>query len=101
MTGLNRQVRHSPGSMRRESSQAANETTCESDSGIRDISCFFPLQRRLHAMCQRGAFAEPRSLRILRMTFVDATPEIKGLGINQLAAVGEKTTTMGDARAYS
>jgi len=84
VTGLNQQVRHSPGSMRRELSPVANETTCESDSGIRDISCFFPLQGRLHAMRQSGTYAKLRFAHVLRTTFVIATAASKALGINLL-----------------
>ena len=84
MTGLNQQVRHSPGSTLRERSQAASETTFESESGVRDISCFSPLQRGLHAMCQRGAFAELRCSLRVRTTFVNVAAGRKRRGISML-----------------
>jgi hypothetical protein len=44
--------------MRRETSPDTNEAPCDSQYGIRDISCFLPLPAELHAMCHCGASAE-------------------------------------------
>jgi len=55
VAGLILRLRHSPGVTRRRTAQDANETGCTSDSRVCVESRFLPLQRGLHAMCQRGA----------------------------------------------
>ncbi len=55
VAGLILRVRHSPGTTRREATRDASETGCESECGVREVSCLVPLQRPLHALCQCGA----------------------------------------------
>ena len=62
MAGLNLPARHSPGLRRREATRDSTETRRESNCGVREVSCFFPLQRGLHALCQCGASGETRAL---------------------------------------
>jgi hypothetical protein len=54
-------VRHSPGTTRREATRDTSETGYMPDSSVREVSCFVPLQRHLHAVCQRGALRKMRS----------------------------------------
>jgi hypothetical protein len=54
-------VRHSPGMMRREATRDTSETGCRPNDSVREVSCLVPLQRHLHAMCQRGASRKLRS----------------------------------------
>jgi hypothetical protein len=62
VAGLNLRARHSPGLRRREATRDSTETRRESNCGVREVSCFFPLQRKLHALCQCGASGETRAL---------------------------------------
>ena len=62
MAGLNLRARHSPGLTRREATRDSTETSHESNCGVREVSCFFPLQGELHALCQCGASGETRDL---------------------------------------
>ena len=62
MAGLILRVRHSPGMKRREAARGASETRCEADSSVRELSCSLPLQRQVHAVCQRGASSKMRAL---------------------------------------
>lgn len=41
--------------MQREATQDASGLECEVESSVRDLSCSLPLQRPVHAICQRGA----------------------------------------------
>jgi len=69
VAGLNLPVRHSPGMTRREATRDASETGRESECSARELSCSFPLQRQLHALCQRGASGGMSSLRGLSLRF--------------------------------
>jgi hypothetical protein len=62
-------VRHSPGMMRREAARDASETGREMECSVRELSCSFPLQRQLHALCQRGSSGGMCSLRRLLLSF--------------------------------
>ncbi len=63
------QLRHSPGMTRRKATRATTETGCESESSVREVSCFVPLHRLLHAVCQHGAWRKISSPRSLPLTF--------------------------------
>jgi hypothetical protein len=55
-------LRHSPGATRREATRDSRKTGCESESSVREVSCFVPLRQHLHAVCQHGASRKMRSL---------------------------------------
>lgn len=61
--------RHSPGMTQREATRDTSETRCERDSSVREVSCFVPLQRHLHAVCQHGASRKLNSSRIFFLAF--------------------------------
>jgi len=53
----------SPGMTRDEKQTLdTNKRPYEPGGSVREVSCSFPLQRELHAMRQRGAFRDLRSL---------------------------------------
>ena len=69
MAALILRVRHSPGMTRREATRDASETECKAECSVRELSCSLPLQRQVHAVCQRGASGKMRSLRRLLLRF--------------------------------
>ncbi len=62
-------TRHSPGMTRRKATRDTSETGCESVSSVREVLRFLPLQRHLHAVCQRGASTKMRPTRKLALNF--------------------------------
>jgi hypothetical protein len=70
--------------MQREASQDTSEVTSESDSGVRNISCFLPLPAELHAMCQCEANAKMPSPPISIIGFADWKDAIKTYLFNRL-----------------
>src|SRR5580692_8314895 len=74
-------VRHSPGRTRREAARDATETRLQTRCGVREVSCFLPLQRQLHVLCQCGARRKICSLRMLPLAFAASTDSDKARAI--------------------